>query len=225
MKYSQIGTVWINGSLDPRLVKAQEHFLSGVYHHRLQPLLYTTTPGTRPWFGKVLEFIRNNNQDGEWIIWCNSDCFLHHSKLGIPDHFLEKSLLLDIINSDKNICHGFHRQEWDLTHTHPTKDNKPSYQPTNRFCDGVDLYAIPIKLWDDYLSKDIPQLYIGATHIDWWITRACEKINVYKGHKIPFFLNHLSHDQVHGPNTQSEVSLTNIKNFNEWADRNKVKKD
>lgn len=100
--------------------------------------------------------------------------------------------------------HGFRRTE----------------KPSGELCLGVDMYIIPVEIWDQYLSKDIPDMYIGVTHIDWWLTRACQKISRYT--QIDGLITHESHPKVSGE-THPKASH-NIMEYNKWADRNGVSK-
>ena len=59
------------------------------------------------------------------------------------------------ILSDRGKVLGFHRRE----------------TPSGEICPGVDMYLIPNLIWDNYLSRDIPDLWCGGTHVDWWLTR------------------------------------------------------
>jgi len=59
----------------------------------------------------------------------------------------------------KGACTGFHRTEI----------------PSKKYCAGMDMFAIHKSLWDDLL-KDMPDMYVGATHIDWWLARYFQKI-------------------------------------------------
>ena len=58
--------------------------------------------------------------------------------------------------ADRAKVHGFHRREI----------------PSGEVCGGVDMYLIPNVIWDNYLSRDIPDLWCGGSHVDWWLTRA-----------------------------------------------------
>ena len=51
------------------------------------------------------------------------------------------------------------------------------------------MYLIPKLIWDGYLSRDIPDLWCGASHVDWWLTRASALIGAYESHDG--FIDHL----------------------------------
>lgn len=100
--------------------------------------------------------------------------------------------------------HGFHRTEI----------------PSQTICAGVDMYIIPTDFWDEVISKDIPDMYVGTTHIDWWLTRVSQKYNFYVSYKG--LIIHESHSSKY---TESDEKYKhNIKSFNEWADRNNISK-
>ena len=98
---------------------------------------------------------------------------------------------------------GFHRREI----------------PSGEFCGGVDMYLIPNSFWDEVLSRDIPDLWCGATHIDWWLTRASMLTGHYASHFG--FIDHVSHSE--SPASKSGSSSFyrhNIREYNRWARRN-----
>ena len=68
--------------------------------------------------------------------------------------------------ADRGKVVGFHRREL----------------PSGEICGGVDMYLIPNLIWDNYLSRDIPDLWCGGTHVDWWLTRAASLIGAYESH-------------------------------------------
>ena len=69
--------------------------------------------------------------------------------------------------TERGKVHGFHRRE----------------VPSGEICGGVDMYLIPNAIWDNYLSRDIPDLWCGGTHVDWWLTRAAALIGAYESHR------------------------------------------
>lgn len=182
-----IAVAYINASLDSRILFAQRGFLFGCVKFDLNPLFFISEE--RPFFDKMLIETRKvcKKTGSQWMFWINSDCQI----IKDPRLYLKKE-----------ICYGFHRTDI------------PS-GPDGRYCLGVDMYAIPVKIWDDFLSKDIPSMYTGASHIDWWITRACQKYNVYEGIKDDVMLHPL-----HMPNRSGYHHDYNIKNYFEWEKRN-----
>lgn len=103
------------------------------------------------------------------------------------------------------IAYGFHRIE----------------MPSKERCLGVDMYILPIEIWDNYLSKDIPDMHVGVTHIDWWLTRAMQKMNQYKA--IDNVITHESHPKVSGEGVHP-LAEYNVNEYNKWADRNQISK-
>lgn len=89
-------------------------------------------------------------------------------------------------------------------------------------CDGVDAYIFDCEVWDNLYAKDIPQMYVGGTHVDWWITRLAQKHNLYLENRSLF---HRSHPRSETSAGLSPEGQHNIREFNAWADRNGVKKD
>ena len=104
---------------------------------------------------------------------------------------------------DGRTVRGFHRRE----------------VPSGEICGGVDMYLIPNSLWDEVLSKDLPDLWCGATHVDWWLTRAAALAGHYTSHFG--FIDHISHPE--SPASKASANplyLHNIKEYNKWARRN-----
>jgi len=87
-------------------------------------------------------------------------------------------------------------------------------------CGGVDGYFIKKSFWE-ILSKDAPDMYVGATHIDWWITRAAQKFGKYTE---GFYLAHIPHQRTQASCGSDNIGQSNIQKYNEWADRNGVSK-
>ncbi|MFA7342804.1 MAG: hypothetical protein WC003_00740 [Terrimicrobiaceae bacterium] len=100
---------------------------------------------------------------------------------------------------------GFHRREI----------------PSGEFCGGVDMYLIPDAFWDDILSKDLPDLWCGATHVDWWLTRAAVLAGRYSSHFG--FIDHVSHPESSASKKRNDPYFQhNIRQYNRWARRNGV---
>ena len=87
-------------------------------------------------------------------------------------------------------------------------------------CGGVDGYFIKKTFWDK-LSKDAPDMYVGGTHIDWWITRATQKFGTYTE---GFYLAHIPHQRTQASCGEDYYGKWNLEKYNEWADRNGVSK-
>lgn len=105
--------------------------------------------------------------------------------------------------ADRSVVHGFHRTE----------------RPSGEICYGLDMYMVPNSLWDERISRDIPDMWCGGTHIDWWLTRAAMLEARYETHTG--YIDHLSHP----PSGASKGSADryyrdNIREYNLWAKRN-----
>lgn len=104
---------------------------------------------------------------------------------------------------DGQTVRGFHRRE----------------VPSGDFCGGVDMYLIPISFWDDVLSKDLPDLWCGATHVDWWLTRAAVLAGRYTSHFG--FIDHVTHAESPASKAgQNPFYRHNIRQYNKWGRRN-----
>lgn len=95
--------------------------------------------------------------------------------------------------------------------------------PSGEICGGVDMYLIPAALWDSVLSRDVPDLWCGATHIDWWLTRAGILAGCYQARN--HFISHETHPE--SPASKSGKNphyRHNIREYNRWAVRNKTER-
>jgi len=91
--------------------------------------------------------------------------------------------------------------------------------PSGEICGGVDMYYIPVKWWDDYLSQDIPRLYLGASYVDWWISRAMQKIGAYEN--LTGYIDHVTHPQSEAAGSDADPYYQkNFRAYNAWAKRN-----
>ncbi len=100
---------------------------------------------------------------------------------------------------DGSSVHGFHRMEL----------------PSGAICGGVDMYLIPCKAWDDFLGVDPPDLWCGATHIDWWLTRAPALRGCYRSHFG--YIDHLTHPESQASKGGNDLYRHNIIAYNRWA--------
>jgi len=104
--------------------------------------------------------------------------------------------------NDLTKVHGFHRSEI----------------PGGEICGGEDMYLIPNGIWDDLLSKDIPDLWCGATHIDWWLTNAACLGRCYESHTG--FIDHISHETSGASKRKTNKFYRhNIRQYNKWASK------
>lgn len=107
----------------------------------------------------------------------------------------------DVPDPDK--VFGFHRREL----------------PSGRLTKGVDMYYIPVEWWDDYLAKDIPHLFVGASYVDWWISRAMEKADRYGN--LEGYIDHPSHGKSSAAGSGADPYYqSNFRAYNRWAKRN-----
>jgi len=91
--------------------------------------------------------------------------------------------------------------------------------PSGEICYGVDMYYTPIAWWDDYLSRDIPDLYLGASYVDWWISRAMQKIGAYEN--LTGYIDHETHPKSAAAGSDRDRHYQhNFRAYNSWAKRN-----
>lgn len=103
---------------------------------------------------------------------------------------------------DGECIHGFHRKEI----------------PSGEICGGVDMYLIPCRAWDEWLGADAPDLWCGATHVDWWLTNAASIAGKYRSHAG--FIDHRSHETSGASKRRSNKFYRhNIKRYNKWASK------
>ena len=185
-------TSFMNTS-DPRTIFAQNLFLSSISRFaEIRPIIIPGQP--RPRFNEMLANARMGSS-WEWFGWINSDCQLLLSPFVILERF-EKSEKADVIGLKRiEIGSGEH-------------------------CGGVDGYFIKKEFYDKHLAEG-PSLWVGATHIDWWVTRAAQKFGNYvEG----YFLAHLSHERTKASAGTNEIGQENLRAYNEWADANWISK-
>jgi len=106
---------------------------------------------------------------------------------------------------DGRTVRGFHRRE----------------VPSGDVCGGVDMYLIPNSFWDEILSKDLPDLWCGATHVDWWLTRAAVLAGRYTSHFG--YIDHVSHPESGASKAGANSYYRhNVGEYNKWARRNRA---
>lgn len=182
----QICFQWIEPCRSERLKLAQEKLLESVLALGLEPVLYPAGPEMVK-FVDILRFAREDAKGGSFV-WCNSDVMIVRNPYEVLKH-----------GDDEEIVHGFHRTE----------------APSRKICGGVDLYLIPCKAWDDWLGKNPPDLWCGATHIDWWLTRAPALRNSYQSHFG--YIDHLTHPESSASKGGNTLYSHNIREYNRWA--------
>lgn len=98
--------------------------------------------------------------------------------------------------------HGFHRTEI----------------PSGSITYGVDMYLIPCRVWDELLAPNAPDLYCGASFVDWWITRACQKEAIYENHTG--YIDHVTHEKSSAATAATDRYYRhNLREYNRWAKR------
>lgn len=103
---------------------------------------------------------------------------------------------------DPECTYGFHRIEI----------------PSGEICSGVDMYYIPLSVWDSILSRDIPSLYIGASFVDWWISRKLAARKEYSN--LTGYITHVSHEKSGAAaDSFSGYYRKNLRGFNSYAKR------
>lgn len=160
---------------------------------RFNDLKLIEVSGTpRPFLGEMLQmcYTKSKAEKKEWFGWINGDCQLLYSPFS-----LIKTKQFDV--------YGLKRLEMGV----------------GEKCHGVDGYIIKCTFWENYLSKDIPKMYVGGTHVDWWLTRATQKYGVYEE---SYLLSHLPHERTLTSLGVDECGLNNLKEYNNWAQRNNV---
>ncbi len=81
------------------------------------------------------------------------------------------------------------------------------------------MYLFPVRLWDEILAQDIPDLWCGATHVDWWLTRAASLAGCYAAHHG--YIDHPSHEESGASKNRTDpYHRHNVKAYNAWARRN-----
>ncbi len=84
---------------------------------------------------------------------------------------------------------------------------------------GIDMYYIPVKWWDQILSRDVPQLYLGAGYVDWWVSRAMQKMGAYEN--LTGYIDHVTHPTSHASGSDRNTYYQrNFRAYNRWAKRN-----
>lgn len=83
---------------------------------------------------------------------------------------------------------------------------------------GVDMYHIPVAIWDQKLSSDVPDLYVGSSYVDWWISRAMPLYGNYEN--LVGYIDHPSHQKSEAANNDADSYYqANFKAYNRWAKR------
>lgn len=159
---------------------------------RFQDIRPIVIPGNpRPRFNEMLATARLGGLS-DWFGWINSDCQL----LIPPGIIFSNHQNYDVI--------GLRRLEIG----------------SGEKCGGVDGYFIKKDFYDKHLAEG-PNMWVGATHIDWWVTRAAQKFGKYAE---GFFLAHIPHERTRASSGTDEIGEENLRAYNDWADKNGVSK-
>ena len=157
-----IYTAWVNCP-SQRLEDAQTRFLKSCLNFDYVPVFYTDIhfPEQRPKFNELITYAVANCREKD-VDWLVWVNSDCEIVKNIEDAF------------EEGLCIGFHRTE----------------KPSGLYCAGIDMFAIHKSLWDD-LVKDMPDMYVGATHVDWWLARYFQKNKKLK--TVFDYLHHNSH--------------------------------
>lgn len=90
--------------------------------------------------------------------------------------------------------------------------------PSGEICAGVDMYLIPCRVWDEWIEDEAPDLWCGATHIDWWLTNAAALRRCYRAHDG--YIDHVSHQTTGASKGRQNAHYRhNVRHYNQWARR------
>jgi hypothetical protein len=88
--------------------------------------------------------------------------------------------------------------------------------PSGEICLGVDMYYIPTSLWDSYLARDIPQLYVGASYVDRWMEVSVRAVANYRD--LDGYIEHRTHERSQASGSdRNKYYQRNFRSFNAWA--------
>jgi len=91
--------------------------------------------------------------------------------------------------------------------------------PSGEITFGVDMLYIPMRVWDEVLSKDIPKLMLGASYVDWWIPRCMQKHGLYED--LRGYIDHVTHERSAAATSEANLGYQhNFREYNRWASRN-----
>jgi hypothetical protein len=94
--------------------------------------------------------------------------------------------------------------------------------PGRTVCQGVDAYVFNVAAWDKYYAPDVPEMYVGADRVDWWLTRLAQKHKIYRSFNG---LIHPSHRRTPSSLGDDAFGQFNRRSFNAWAIRNNIERD
>lgn len=89
-------------------------------------------------------------------------------------------------------------------------------------CLGVDGYIFPCHVWDKIYAPDLPAMYVGGTHVDWWLTRLAQKHGFYLASTA---LRHPTHAKSAASAGIDSYGGRNLTAFYAWAERNQISTD
>jgi hypothetical protein len=187
----KICTAWINDG-DARTTVAQGMMMRSVLGLGLEPVIFEGFP--RPLLSEMLTKTRAISTAPAFL-WVNSDC--------VFSPVLVRSTLDRMIEAD--CVWGFRRVESD----------------GSGICGGVDAYLFPMHLWDSIYADDVPKMYVGGTHVDWWLTRAAQKAERYREAVMLIHESHARSETSKGTDVSGQQNLIN---YNSWADRHSISK-
>ena len=109
-----------------------------------------------------------------------------------------------------------------LPPAHPTGRGVTGYhriEDDGSICLGVDAYVFTAEAWDAIYAPDLPSMYCGGTHVDWWLTRLAQKHGIYSS---AVGLRHPSHAKSAASAGHDNHGQHNLREFHAWAARNNV---
>lgn len=178
---------------DNRLMKAQTNALTALSRYKTMPILFDATP--RP---KLTEMLRT-------CMTCASLLGIKHFGFSNGDCWFTKNPMDYTVDGGDNVV-GFRRTEI----------------PSREICGGVDAYIFPVETWRRIYEATMPEggMYVGGTHIDWWLTRWAQKNRCYT--EVIGALEHYSHERSATSKGESPEGQHNLRVYNAWANKHGV---
>lgn len=182
-------TAWLNRN-DPRLDEAQTRMVETVFRMGHRLAIFEGEGARRPLLSEMLKATRALTGRDQHFGWINSDC------IPLPSFHAAEA------QAGFGVC-GIHRIE----------------AGTKQICGGVDAYVFNVGAWDKYYAPDIPEMFVGATMVDWWLTRLAQKYRIYRSFNG---LIHLSHPRTPASRGEDAFGQANIRAFTAWAIRHNI---
>lgn len=84
-------------------------------------------------------------------------------------------------------------------------------KPSNTIEKDPSMFIIPVEIWDQYLSKIIPDMLLGVPRFGWWITRAAQRVGRYV--QLDGLITHEEHPSLF----TEEQKQHNVRTYTDWA--------